>query len=174
MARLRPIKTLSDVKDRCVILDDGTWHWVGASTRNVPCAQFKGATHNVRRIIMYLMRGTPLRRDGGDPVWVNTFDHRDVTPNRLCVGSASEMLKQMYMVRPETRLLCARGGAARFNGKKMFTPEQVRQIRCSGMSEKEGAKVFGCSPALFGMIRRGQIYAGEARNASVFSWRPAA
>lgn len=170
----QPIKTLEDIKARC-IEDGDMWIWQGCYTMSGnPACKINGRFTTAMRAAYILKHGAAKLPDN-KRVWSKTRDVRDVNPDNAMVGTIAEHNKwraQDGRMRGPANQIAATKARDKIGRK--FSYEQADQIRASDKSERELAEAYGCSKALIGFIRRGQIYTRSATvGASVFSWRPA-
>ena len=165
------IKKLDDIRQRCVV-DGKDWIWRGATnSTGTPVCKYDGAVTTVLRLAYEFRHG---KGSAGPRVWPMDRNMANVNPSNAMTGTIAEhnafkaeggrlrgLLHQIASTRARDKL------------GRMFTPDQAAEIRNAPGTESVLAERFGCSKALIGMIRRGEIYrATAAKSASVFDWRP--
>lgn len=169
----RRIQSLKDIMDRCRI-DGDMWIWTGYTSKDgTPRCKVNGIPRTVLRAAYEVKYGL---KPGMDRVWSKSRNQLDVNPANAMCGTIGEHNKWMAqggrMKGPHNQIAAIK---ARDKIGRMFTPDQVEEIRNSQESERVLAERYGCSKGHIGSIRRGDIYRKlAASNASVFSWRPAA
>jgi len=169
---MRGIRTLDDIKARCVIDERGCWIWKGCMANGaVPFANIGGGKYvTVMRYAYCLKHGIEYDSLKGKRVWSKMREVHDVNPSHAMVGTIAEH----NVWRSEGGRL--KGFKHRIASIKVrdkigrrYTPEQILEIRSSSESERVLGERYGCTPSLIGYIRRGKIYNSHAVGASVFS-----
>lgn len=163
------ITTISDIKDRCFVNEDGQWIWkYSTNSRGSPICKYQGRATTASRVAYCLANNVQIASIDGLRVWSKTKNSLDVNPANLVLGTPAEA----------NRFFAKKGNpkssAAGMRRKKMFDAAQIREIRASDKTDDQEAALRGCTKEHIRLIRRNLIYKSTVTNASVFSWRPTA
>lgn len=169
------IRTVSDLRDRCVIDDiTGCWHWRGATARGrSPVAWLPaiGSRTTMGVIISVLLTGAKPPKGR---VWHHTCETPFcANPKHQKLGTrSSQMLVAAVSRGPLQRARIARGKRK----ASRVTDAQVEDIRADSGTLAEISSRAGVSVTYASKVRRGEIRRplDEIAATSVFAWRHAA
>lgn len=175
-AYLGGIRTLQQVRGRCIVDDSGCWHL--RSARGAPMPRGK-----VHRIWLHGLGSTSATR----AVWLLAHPGKGVPSGHLvvrtcasydCVAPAhlrpmSSGAHKRMQHRAGRWLVGARRAAWErlLAARRKLAPEQVAEVLRSPLSATQLARQFGVSTETVAAVRRGDSYR-HAAAPSVWSWRP--
>jgi hypothetical protein len=168
------MKTLEDIRQRCVITEDGHWLWKGALTaEGRPRIHAPDYTNNGRmipqsgpRAVVHCSTGRPI------PVgWraYGTCEHKTCC-NPKCIKCTSEAdfgawLRRTGKYKGDVRRILANRATSR--SRSVLTPERIAYIQTSPKLGKDLAVELGISETTVSKARRGESQAFQA--AGLFS-----
>lgn len=171
MSKSKHRPKLIDLMERCHINEDGMWIWKAATSKGKPVVWDGGRIAYARRLAYQLRFKLTDEQMKGMDVWASTGNRLDINPDTAMFGTRGEHRKWLCANSPTAtfKALAALKKSWDVRGR-LFTQEQIEEIRSSQLSEKAEGALRGCSAGLIGAIRRGEIYRGRTLPiASVFT-----